>query len=106
MIYLASPYKSSDPRVMVERYDAALKYTASLIQQGHRVFCTVVYTHPLNQLVGQLGWGFWKPFDFWFLARCDKVIVLKLPGWQESVGVEQEIEAARMLGLPVEFAEP
>jgi len=37
---------------------------------------------------------------------CGEVVVLKLSGWQESIGVQAEIAAARALGKPVTFLEP
>jgi len=53
-----------------------------------------------------LDWQFWQRHDLAFLAFCDEMVVLKLPGWEESIGVRAEIAAARTLGKPVTFLEP
>ena len=37
---------------------------------------------------------------------CEEVVVLKLEGWQRSVGVNAEIAAARAMGKPITFLEP
>mmetsp|Transcript_29892 Transcript_29892/g.78819 ORF Transcript_29892/g.78819 Transcript_29892/m.78819 type:complete len:92 (-) Transcript_29892:26-301(-) len=39
------------------------------------------------------------------LQRCDQLLVLKYPGWDESTGVQDEIAFAREKKLPVEFFE-
>jgi dCTP diphosphatase len=39
------------------------------------------------------------------LSKCDRVIVLKLPGWENSKGVAAEIARAEELGLPIEWME-
>ncbi len=36
---------------------------------------------------------------------CGKVIVLRFPGWEESVGVKEEIKFAIELGIPVTYQE-
>ncbi len=40
------------------------------------------------------------------LEVCDKVVVLMIDGWKESVGVQAEIAIARELGKPVSFLTP
>ena len=42
-------------------------------------------------------WEFWKRVDTDFLERCDQLVVLCLPGWDKSVGVEAEVSIARGL---------
>jgi hypothetical protein len=40
------------------------------------------------------------------LSNPPFAIVLTLPGWRESVGVQAEIAIARELGKPVTFLQP
>ena len=49
---------------------------------------------------------FWHKYDEWFISRCDKVVVVKMWGWEQSKGVQAEIEIAHKLGIPVEYIEP
>jgi hypothetical protein len=39
------------------------------------------------------------------LRRCDRLVVLRIPGWRESRGVTLEIEFAQTAGIPIEFVE-
>jgi hypothetical protein len=103
VIYLASPYSDPDPVVRERRFDAACRAVATLLRQGKTVFAPVVYTHPIARLGLPLDWAFWQPHDLEFLTRCRELVVLKLDGWQQSVGVQAEIAAARALGKPVSF---
>ena len=101
MIYICSPYTSSDPVIREARFEAACRITAELIRQGKPTFSPVAYSHPLCRYSLPLDWQFWQRIDLAFLAICDEVIVLKLDGWERSVGVKAEIAAARTLGKPV-----
>lgn len=106
MIYFASPYSSPDPDVRTWRFHQACRATAALMQQGLIVISPIVHSHPLVAHGLPTSWEFWARLDREFLARCDVLAVLMLPGWQESVGVQAEIRLAQELGLPVVFIEP
>jgi nucleoside 2-deoxyribosyltransferase len=103
MIYLASPYTHLDSAVRQNRFEAVCHATAALIRQGEVVYSPIVHGHPLCQYGLPIDWAFWEEYDLAFLEKCDRIVVLKLDGWQESVGVQAEIEAARQLGKPIAF---
>jgi hypothetical protein len=67
------------------------------------VFSPLTYSIPLSH--SHKGWENWRKFDLEMLSRCDRVIVLKLPGWESSRGVAEEIARAKELGLPIEWME-
>jgi hypothetical protein len=48
-------------------------------------------------------WKFWQNFCLTILHKCDKLVVCKMKGWEESKGVQAEIVAAQEWGIPVEF---
>ncbi|MCX7801381.1 MAG: DUF1937 family protein, partial [Fimbriimonadales bacterium] len=106
MIYLASPYSHPDPAVREARYQAACRATAALLQAGWVVFSPIVHSHPLVKFALPTGWDFWERIDRDYLARCDEVVVLTLPGWEASVGVREEVRLARELGKPVRYLAP
>jgi nucleoside 2-deoxyribosyltransferase len=105
MIYLASPYSHPDPAVREERYRAACRATAALLQAGQPVISPIANSHPLTDHGLPGDWMFWRRFDRELLERCDEVVVLMLDGWDESVGVREEIRIARAMGKPVRFLE-
>lgn len=107
MIYLASPYSHPDRSVRVARFEAACRAAATMMDAGQHVFSPIAHTHPIHEAGGLPGdWAFWEPYDRWFISRCDKVVVLRLPGWTESKGVAAEIRIACDLGKPVEYVNP
>ena len=97
LIYLASPYSPTS---------ASRKFTDALTQEGRIVFSPIVHSHP-QALAGLKGdWKFWETIDTEWIKKCDRVMVLMLDGWKDSVGVRREIELAKDLDKPVEYVEP
>ena len=107
MIYLASPYSHPDPNVREERFQAVCKFAAAMMAQGEFILSPIAHTHPIA-LAGALPteWVYWERFDTELMQACSKVVVLKLDGWETSVGIHNEINLALRLGKPVEYAEP
>lgn len=73
------------------------------------VFSPIAHSHPIEQHFdegGVEGHDFWLRQDFAVLDRCSKLVVLTLPGWEQSRGVAAEIARAHELGIPLEFMEP
>lgn len=104
--YLASPYSSPDPVVREERFRAACRATAALLRNGLFAFSPIAHSHHLVEYGLPGDWTFWQRFDRELLARCDEVVVLLLDGWEESIGVREEIRIARELGKPVRYLAP
>ena len=106
MIYLATCYSHTDPSVMEARFDAACRIAGALMAQGEIVFCPIAMSHPIAvrcNLPG--GWEFWNRQAREMIAHASKVLVVKMEGWQESVGIAGEISIALELGVPVEYME-
>jgi hypothetical protein len=103
MIYLASPYSHPDPAVREKRFRDACRAATALLRNGRAVFSPIAHSHPLVEHGLPTDWSFWEWQDREHLARCDEVMVLMLDGWEESVGVREEIRIARELGKPVWF---
>jgi Domain of unknown function (DUF1937)./MazG nucleotide pyrophosphohydrolase domain. len=110
-IYLASPYKHDDQRVMNARYQLALQFTAFHVLNGGHVYSPIVHNHYINSLSLRVNstpkhWDFWHSYDKNVLGRSDKLWVLRLPGWDKSEGVREETAFARRLGITVEYVDP
>lgn len=110
LIYLASPYSSTDPEVILARVDATANALARLIEQGHCVFSPIVHSHPIAHLVsfspinhaeGELSG--WMAFDFTFIDHCEEVWVLQIDGWDQSRGIAAEVEYAKQQGKTVRY---
>ena len=103
MIYLASPYSDPDQTVRELRFHANVRAAAKLLRQGEAVFSPVVHGHPLSKQCLPTDWSFWKSIDLTFLHACSEVVVLMLDGWDQSVGVSEEIAIAERAGKPVRY---
>jgi hypothetical protein len=107
LTYLACPYSHPDRAVRVSRFKAANKAAGQLMREGHTVFSPISHTHPIAEAGGlPLGWDFWEAFDRAYLGHSSRVIVLMADGWQESKGVNAEINIAVEMGIPVEYMGP
>jgi hypothetical protein len=105
--YLASPYS---------RYHGGLDEAcrlvsvaaAELMKRGHRIFCPIAHSHAISIAGGidPLDWDFWMKQDQGHILSGNGLIVLKLDGWTESIGVTDEIAAFQWQGKPVLFLEP
>ena len=106
MIYLASPYSHPDEAVRHARYCAACRAAGAILRTGLAVFSPIAHSHPIASrcdLPGDFDW--WSRFNRDWLDRCDSVVVLKLDGWDRSVGVQCEIEHAKRAGKLVTYME-
>ena len=109
MLYLASPFGHPDPIVRHTRYELVLEAAATLIKRGMLVYSPIVHNYHLLKFDLPPGFDFWRAFDLQILPRCEKLGVLKIDGWDKSVGVKEEISEAKRLGIPVMYltrAEP
>lgn len=106
LAYLACPYNHPDPSVKEERHHLVNFEAAQLIADGIFVVSPLTHNIPLFKTGLRQGWDLWKSYDFTIIKRCDKLIVLKLNGWELSKGVADEIAYAQELNLPVEYLDP
>lgn len=107
MIYLACPYSHKDANVREFRFMKANRAAAKLIGEGKFVYSPISHTHSIA-LEGAmpLDWAYWQSLDEFYIGICDEVVVLKIPGWQESRGIKCEIAIAEALDKPVSYMEP
>lgn len=105
--YLGAPYSHDDFAVREMRFQQISVAAAHLMNQGEIVFSPISHSHPLA-VYGTLptDWGFWQRFDRLFLGLCEKLIVLKLPGWETSAGLLRETFIASELGKPIVYKQP
>ena len=106
LTYLAIPYSHKDPSIRQQRFEAVNRVAAKLINEGHLIFSPISHSHHIATEHGLSGgWEFWQRHDEAMLKSCSRLIVLKLDGWHESVGVRAEIEFATKHGIQITFME-
>lgn len=102
-IYVASPYSHTDATVREGRFKLIAKICARLFKDGKIFFGPILQSHPLAIEGGieETTWDMFSKFDCAWIDKCDEVWVMKIPGWEESVGVRAEINYAHNTGVPV-----
>ena len=104
LIYLASPYTHEDPLIEIERFKAACKAAGEMFASGHFVFSSIAHCHPIALEYGlPTDFKFFADYDRLMIDKCDELIVLRLDGWKDSVGVKGEVRYAESIGLQVRY---
>ncbi len=108
MIYIASPYSSKHkcPNAQAiereNRYHSALDYNAQLLNDGHYAYSPIVHCHEMANKHGlRKDFEYWQGFNRHMIELASALHVLALDGWEESEGVQGEIEYAKSLSVPV-----
>lgn len=107
---MGAPYTHKEDGVKIDRYERVTKAAAHLIENELVVFSPLTMTHPIDVIMAgenaTLGSDYWVSFDEAFMQHCAGMVVLKLPGWDESSGVKREIAFFEALDRPVIYVEP
>lgn len=96
IIYLAGPYTHDNELIEKVRYLLLTHVSAKLEKLGVTNFSPITHSFHQSKLGGIDGkWKDWKKTDELFIERgVDEVWVLMLEGWEDSTGVQAEIEHA------------
>lgn len=106
LIYLACPYSHDDRAVRLARFEAVNRVASALMREGLHIFSPISHTHPIAESGGlPCGWDYWAAYDRAVLSVSNKLIVLKLDGWQQSIGVNAEMQIANEMNIPIEYME-
>ena len=104
LIYLACPYTHVQQHVRQARFHAVNLAAARLMTEGHFVFSPISHSHPIVDICSlPTTWDQWIDFCTLNLRNCYCLLVLRLPGWENSIGVKSEVQIAKDLGLPVGY---
>ena len=98
-IYLASPYAHHCSATRRGRFECVAKAAGDLLKEGYAVYAPIAHSHPIHLYGDRVpdDWKFWRKHDLADLEACDVLVVLKLKGWDTSVGVADEVTAAHEL---------
>lgn len=103
LCYIAMPYSHKDEAVIQQRMEKFYKISADLLNEG-KLPISPVLNHPIcerHKIPG--SYTFWKEYSQTLLSKCDELIVLRMPGWEESIGVLDEIRFAIQLNIPIKY---
>ena len=107
LVYVASPYSSVPDKHQLMRTVAQTCGKYMLAYPGQYAVSGLIHHYALSEVEG-LGtdYEFWKNWCETFLRKCEKLVVLTIPGWNTSTGVAAEIQLAKSLNMPIEFIDP
>lgn len=107
IVYLACPYTDLSMEVRVSRFEASARAAAELIHRGMFVYSPITMTHPIDLVMAAegdtMGSDYWCDFDEAFMSICSKMIILTIPGWKESKGIERERKFFEKFNKPVQY---
>lgn len=104
LVYLASPYSHGDAAVEQRRVDAADEAARLLLDAGGLVYSPL--SHFAHGRMRQVSARVAYAHGLGMLSVCDVLLVLCLPGWQDSKGVADEIALADAMSMPYVLVEP
>lgn len=102
LYYLATPYTKFD-QGLEQAFIEAAKAAAILLKRGLFVFSPITHSHPIavHGAMDGKDHDVWMPLDIAVLDECDEMLVVMMPGWNESHGIGLEIAHARKMGKPI-----
>ena len=105
LVYLASPYTAKgNPALEIWRYKEALRYVGEALGKPYFVYSPIVYFHPVALFMEVSGEATaWQDYNKCMLVQAQELRVLKLPGWDKSLGVAEEITWAKKYKLPISY---
>lgn len=105
--YLSTPY-SKYPAGRSAAYHEAANQAALLIEAGLEVFCPISHSHTVSDYLDpdNDNHDTWMRVDDPFIRAATGLIVCKMEGWEESVGVAEEMRRFKAQDKPIIYMEP
>ena len=94
------------------RFEQLSRASAELTNDGYLTTCLIAQTHPLDQAIKAQPDGRvisddeWATLERRHIDMCDRMVVIKLPNWERSVGTKREIDYCKSIGKPIDYIEP
>ena len=102
MIYIGSPYSDPDHLVREDRATQVERFAARYVQRGHVIYCPIASWHHVAQkFTLPTDHQFWQQLNIGILRLASEMWVLRLDGWDYSIGLTKEMDMARDLYIPI-----
>lgn len=103
-VYVATPYTKYRHGHDAAAYDAA-EVTARLMDLDISALSPIVHSHHVARVgrLDKIDHDFWQRMDAPWVRLAEACVVVKMPGWEDSAGVQHEIAEFRAAGKPVVF---
>ena len=99
--YLASPY-SKHPAGLEEAFREVCRASAQLLKAGHSIFSPIAHTHPIAIYgnMDPLNHDIWLKADRCTMDAASGILILAVPGWEDSYGIQFERGVFKTAGKP------
>jgi len=106
LAYLGTPFSKAQD--LHAAYRSACEQAAFLMREGIDVFSPIAHSYGIAEHGGleHLDHEWWMARCQAFMHRCDAMILCRLPGWQDSEGMEMERDWFLAAARPVIHMEP
>lgn len=107
LAYVATPY--SKYHLGIEKaFMHASALTGRLLREGVKAYSPIAHTHPIavHGNIDPYAHDVWLPFDEAMMTKSDSLLIATMPGWQDSKGVQHEVEFFNRLSKPVWYLDP
>jgi len=102
--YLGTPYSNGSDFLINFRAEIVDMISCELTNQGRAIYSPISSWHHIaSKFKMPRTFDFWKMHNLSFLRQCKKLLVVMLPGWQDSTGLKGEIEYACDNNIPIEY---
>lgn len=111
MIYVCSVYSigafsnsEKHKELRQKRYEYTKKMVAKLISGGNLAISPIVHNHEIAEQYNlPMQGSYWKEYNEQLMTACSSIYVLKMPHWEESLGIAHELDYAVREDIPVVF---
>jgi hypothetical protein len=105
--YVATPY-SKWPGGMNDAAAHAAAISARLLSKGIYIYSPIAHSHAiaLHSTLDPADHSIWLPLDEQFMETAFGLLVIDMPGWRDSYGVNEEIKWFRKHDKPVYLVSP
>lgn len=92
LAYLATPYTNYHEGIEIAFREAS-RICASLLNSGVESYSPIAHCHPMAMYgdLDALDRDFWLRYQESMMQRCEVLIVAKMKGWKDSLGIQHEI---------------
>jgi len=105
--YLGTPYSNANDYLINFRAEMVDIIAHDLTMKGRAIYSPISSWHQIAcKFEMSKTFEFWEKMNLSFLCKCKQLIVVMLPGYEESIGLRGEIEFAIQNDIPIEFLDP
>ena len=112
--YVASPYtplgvsnKKEKKKIREERYEKVSEFCAGCLNKGLFVYSPIVHCHELAKKFNMpTDAAYWREYNSVMLRASGGLWVYTLNGWDQSDGVQGELDIAHDNKVSVAFVDP